>query len=286
MLRTVLCLPACRIPAGCLATYTMIRTFIILLVASTWLQGCATPFSEFYYDFTEGVDLTKDPRVVLPTGDPQLYRGTDPEQDAVRMFQDGYILIGYSQFNAGRVDEDDAVRHAKSLHASVVILYSKYTGSVSGVVPLTLPDTSTTTSQVSGIVHGKPYSGTVETTTYGSTTTYMPYTVHRSDYLATYWMKLSKTPAFGVVIIDLTPENKQHIGSNQGMLIYAVIKGSPAFQADLLEGDILRAIGDSPVFDQDTFNRAVDRYQGTETDVTLFRGTREIHRSVKIGADQ
>jgi len=83
------------------------------------------------------------------------------------------------------------------------------------------------------------YSGTAYTTTYGSKTTYIPYTVHRSDYLATYWIKM-KPPIFGTHIKDLTPEIRQQIGSNKGMLVYAVIKGSPAFEADILKGDVLK----------------------------------------------
>jgi len=88
-------------------------------------QGCATPFAQFYYDKTGGADLTKLPSVVLPTGEPQVYRGNKPEQDALKMFEDNYNLIGYSLFNAGNVDENGAVAQAKKVHASVVILYSK-----------------------------------------------------------------------------------------------------------------------------------------------------------------
>jgi len=49
-----------------------------------------------------------------------------------------------------------------------------------------------------------------------------------------------KPPIFGTHIKDLTPEIRQQIGSNKGMLVYAVIKGSPAFEADILKGDVLK----------------------------------------------
>jgi hypothetical protein len=206
-------------------------------------QGCATLFAQFYYDKTGGADLTKLPSVVLPTGEPQVYRGNKPEQDALKMFEDNYNLIGYSLFNARNVDENSAVAQAKKVHAPVVILYSKYTGSVSGSIPLTLPDTQTSSTSLYGSAYGyggyASYSGTAYTTTYGSKTTYIPYTVHRSDYLATYWIKM-KPPIFGTHIKDLTPEIRQQIGSNKGMLVYAVIKGSPAFEADILKSDVLK----------------------------------------------
>ena len=91
-----------------------------------------------------------------------------------------------------------------------------------------------------------------------------------------------KPPVFGTHIRELTPEIKQQIESNKGMLIYAVIKGSPAFEADILKGDVLRKIGDVSVFDQESFQRALSNYEGKETDVTLFRGNKELHKLVKL----
>lgn len=263
----------------------MIRKFLVGFGVLALLQGCATPFAQFYYDQTGGADLSKLPSVVLPTGEPQVYRGNDQEQDALKMFEDNYNLVGYSSFNAGNVDENGAVTQAKKVNASVVILYSKYTGSVSGSLPLTLPDTQTSSTSLYGSAYGSggyaSYSGTAYTTTYGSKTTYIPYTVHRSDYLATYWIKM-KPPIFGTHIRDLTPEIKQQIGSNKGVLIYAVIKGSPAFEADILKGDVLRKIGDVSVYDQESFQRALSDYESKETNVTILRGEKEITKSVKL----
>lgn len=264
----------------------MIRKFFVVIGVLALLQGCATPFAQFYYDQTGGVDLSKLPSVVLPTSEPQIYRGNDQEQDALKMFEDNYNLVGYSSFNGGNVDENGAVTQAKKVNASVVIWYSKYTGAVSGSVPLTLPGTRTSSTLLSGSSYGSggytSYSGTAYTTTYGTNTTYIPYTVHRSDYLATYWIKM-KPPIFGTHIRDLSPEIKQQIGSNKGVLIYAVIKGSPAFEADILKGDVLRKIEDVVVFDEESFQKALTEYQGREVDVLIVRGDKELHKSVKLG---
>lgn len=262
----------------------MIRKLLVIM-ALVLLQGCAAPFAQFYYDRTGGADLTKLPSVVLPAGEPQVYRGNDQEQDALKMFEDNYNLVGYSSFNAGNVDENGAVAQARKVHASVVILYSKYTGSVSGSVPLTLPDTRTSSTSVYGNVYGSggyaSYSGNAYTTTYGTKTTYIPYTVQRSDYLATYWIKM-KPPIFGTRITDLTPEVKQQIGSNKGVLVFAVIKGTPAFEADILKGDVLRKIGDISIYDQESFQRALSQYEGKQADVTIIRGEKEITKSVRL----
>jgi hypothetical protein len=263
----------------------MVKNSIAVSVLLVLLQGCSTPFAEFYHDNTGDVDLSKAPAVELPTGKPQLFRGNHPEQDTLRMLEDNYRLIGYSSFNAGDVNESDAIAQAKKISAAVVILYSQYTGSVSGSMPLTLPDTTTSSTSMLGSAYGPggyaSYSGTAYTTTYGTKTTYIPYTVHRSDYLATYWIKM-KRPIFGVHIQELTPEIKKQIGSNKGVLIQAVIKGSPAFDADILKDDVLKQIGDIEVFDGDSYQKALSKYEGKEADVFIIRGDNEIHKSVRL----
>lgn len=263
----------------------MIRKFIVKFGILILLQGCATPFAQFYYDQTGGVDLSKLPSVVLPTGEPQVYRGNDQDQDTLKMLEDNYSMIGYSLFNAANIDENGAVTQAKKVNASFVILYSKYTGSTNGSVPLVLPDTKTSSTSLQGSAYGSggyaSYSGTAYTTTYGTKTTYIPYTVHRSDYLATYWIKM-KSPIFGIHIGDITPEIKKRIGSNKGLLVFAVIKGSPAFEADILKGNVLRKIADISVYDQESFQRALSKYEGKEIIVTIFRDEKEIVKSVKL----
>lgn len=264
----------------------MVKKILAVSLLSVLLQGCANPFTKFYYDTSGSDDITKLPTVVLSTGEPQVSRGGDPELDLLRMTEDNYNLVGYSSFNGGNVDENGAIAQAKKVHASVVILYSKYTGTQSGYTPLTLPVTRTSSTSLYGNAYGTggyaSYSGTANTTTYGTKTTYIPYSVDKSDYLATYWIKM-KPPIFGTSIKDLTPEIKQQRGSNKGVLIYAVIKGSPAFEADIINGDILKQIGDVSVFDNDSLQKALGKYEGREVDVVIVRGDKKFHKSVKLG---
>ena len=263
----------------------MIWKFLSMLGVLALLQGCATPFAQFYYDQTGGTDLSKLPTVVFPSGEPQVYRGNDQEQDTLKMFEDNYNLIGYSAFNAGNVDENGAVSQAKKVNATVAILYSKYTGTVSGSVPLTLPDTRTSSTSLYGNAYGSggyaSYSGTAYTASYGTKTIYIPYSVQRSDYLVTYWIKM-KPPIFGIHIRDLTQEIRQQINSNKGVLIYAVIKGSPAFEADILKGDVLKRIGEISVYDHESFQRALTEYEGKETSVSILRGEKEMTKIVRV----
>lgn len=263
----------------------MIKKILAVGVIALLLSGCAAPFSKFYYDQTGGIDITKSSTVVIAEGGPILYQGNKEEDDSLKMREDGYAILGYSSFNAGNVDENDAITQAKKVHASVVIIYSSYTNTVSGAIPLTLPDTQTSSTSLHGNVYGSggyaSYSGNADTTTYGYKTTYIPYSVRRSDYLATYWVKL-KPPIFGTYLRDLTTEVRQEIGSNKGMLITAVIKGSPTFHADIFRGDVLRQIGDIDIYSSESFQKALEKYQGQSVDVLISREGKEVKKTIRL----
>ena len=219
------------------------KRLLILVGIVILLSGCATlenPYSKFYQDRTGGVDLSKSDMVILPKGDPQIFTGSNVDADAQKMFEDGYDLVGFSSFNAGEVDKGKLIAQARKVKAEVVVFYSQYTNTLSGVMPLTLPDNHTVTttytgnSNISGNVYGSRggwanYSGTgssfgtANTTIYGSKTTYIPYSQNRYDYMASYWIKMKK-PIFGVLAIDLTSEQRSKIGTNKGAFVYGVVK--------------------------------------------------------------
>jgi len=169
----------------------MKQKFHLIVAISILLVGCTNPYTKFYLDRTRGVDTT----AIVPTDKPLLFRGNDPDVDYFRMLEDGFNLIGYSNFNgADNVNVSSALKQATKINASVVLVYSKYTNTVSGLVPLTLPDTQTSTTTLYGNVMGPggfaTYSGSASSTTYGTRTMYMPFSVNRYDYFASYWVKL------------------------------------------------------------------------------------------------
>jgi hypothetical protein len=221
---------------------------VLPIVIVGLLHGCATPFADHYHDKMGGVDVASFPRAVISTGEPVLYMGVDKTLDFLRMVEDNYELIGYSSFNAGPLSTEGAIAQAKKVKASVLLWYSQYTGTVSGVVPLTLPKTDTAETNFSGSSGGTSFSGRAYTTLYGTETSYIPYSVSRSDYFVSYWIKKTP-PVFGTRISDLPVEIKQKTGSNKGVLVRAVIKNSPAYKADILGGDVIKKIGNDDLND-------------------------------------
>lgn len=263
----------------------MTRKILILLSTAFVIQGCAAPYSKYYYDKTGGVDITTNPRVIISKSEPKLYRGNDQEKDVQSMLENGYGMVGYSSFNGGNIDENGALLQAKKIHASVVIIYSKYTNTVSSVMPLTLPDTQTSTTTLYGNAYGSGgyanYSGTATTTTYGSETTYIPYSVNRYDHLATYWIKL-KPLILGVQVKELTPEARNEMQSNKGVLVIVVTKGSPAFHSDLLEGDIIKKVDDIDIYDGPELVKQVSEHAGQKVIFTIYRNGVILKKEVQL----
>lgn len=266
----------------------MMNKLLIIGVVAFLIPGCAAPFSKYYYDETGGVDITTSSRVMLSDEEPKLIRGSIEEEDSLKMREDGFKRVGYSLFNGGNVDEKGAIIQAQKVHAAIVIIYSKYTGTESGVRTVVLPATQTSSTSFSGSTYGSggysDFSGKAQTKTQGIKTTYIPYNVRRSDYLATYWVK-GKRPKFGADFKDLTSEIKQEMGSNKGLLIDAVVKGSPAFQADILRGDVLRKIEDIEIYSFEKVVEAVNQYQGHKVSVVIYRNGKEIRKEITFNTD-
>lgn len=266
------------------------RFFLILILLCLLGLGCVKPYSQFYNDETNGLDVTTSPLYEIPDGEPKIINSDfgNIKNDDITMAENGYVRLGNSNFNAKYIGEYGAIAQAKKVHASVVIIYSRYTDTVSGSIPITTPDTQTSTTNFSGNVYGSrggygSYSGTGTTTTHGSKTTYIPYNIRRFDQVATYWIKVKVSLVkCGISLIDLTSEARQASESNRGMLVYAVIKGTPAYQADIINGDILRSVGEIEINSQDSFQEAVEKYAGTEVQVIVWRKGNEIKKNIKL----
>ncbi|MFZ0033371.1 MAG: PDZ domain-containing protein [Sedimentisphaerales bacterium] len=258
------------------------KNAIVLLPFLLFFWGC-NPYSQFYQDCTRGKDILWDEsRVIISTDEPKLRQGFDPEADAKHMVENGYCLIGQSCFNAGEISRDAAVEQAKKVHADTVIVYSQYTNTISGSMPSTMPNTQT--SYHSGSIYGSGggfanYSGS--STTYGTQTTYMPYSIRRYDYYASFWVKV-KPGRLGIFLDNLTDELRKKIESNKGIYVVAVVKGSPAFNNDILTGDIIRKINDIEVIDTMHVNNILREYKEKEIKLEIFRDGKTITKQIQL----
>lgn len=216
----------------------MTKKLIGLLIAISLLSGCAT--NEYRNFYTGYVDPKTHPHLeALSSGEePQVYTSDDLDRDILTLRAKGYGVVGASGFNAEYQDQADAVAQAKDIGASLVLLSWEYTDTETSTTTLFLPDTQTT--YFSGTVSGSA-------TTYG--TSAMPITTNkrRYDQTAVYLAKFKKKPRFGIQGEDLDSKMRRELGRNTGMLIEVVVEETPAFYANVLAGDVLIQVDDTPI---------------------------------------
>ena len=267
------------------------NTLWIVLLGIFLVGGCAKPYAQYYHDLIQGQDTSN---LIFTTEEPKLIMGSNNlEDDKLKMLENGYIPIGYSDFTGPKFNENQAIDKAKELKASVVIVYSKFVDAQSGVRPVVLPDVKTTQSSGQATAYGSAYGsggyasgsatayGTGTTTTYGTKTIYQPYSIDRFAQGAVYWVK-RKSSIFGAGFADLTPELKQKIGSNKGVLITAIGNETPAFSADILRGDIIRKVNNNDIVDAKQFAGTIDSNANKKIKITLLRDGKEIVKEVKL----
>jgi hypothetical protein len=282
---------------GFFVPYTSLSLMAGGLMKKQWLFvivmlsiGCARPYAQYYHDNIRGMDTSF---LIFTTEEPKLFNGTDPKEDSLKMVEEGYALLGYSSFTGQKFNENQAIDKAKELKASVVVVYSKFFDTKSGIRPVVIPDIKTSTSSGKATAYGSAFGsggyasgsatayGTGTTTTYGTQTIYQPYSIDRFEQGATYWAK-TKGSISGIVPIDLPPELRQKIGSNKGVLIVAVIKQSPAFSADILRGDIIKKINNVEIIDLKVFMVTMFQSANKKVTITLLRDGKEIVKEVKL----
>jgi PDZ domain len=253
------------------------------------LSGCATGYKEFYRQaqgMTPEVIAARraTPAPVLPTV--ERSRPGEPQQVLDAYMKRGYVTIGNSFFNSGRSEsEEGALRQAKDVGADLVLLLDpKYTGSTTSSIPFTQPTTTTSYSTGSATAYRPGGSvtayGSGTTTTYGSATSYIPVTTHRSDYGAIFFVK--QNWVLGLSTRDLNDSERQELQSNKGVVVRIVVDRTPAFDADILIGDVVSAIDGLTVSNAQSFNDILRERRGKPVQMALLRRGQTIEKTIRL----
>ncbi|KMV30342.1 hypothetical protein AB733_11700 [Photobacterium swingsii] len=210
----------------------------VFCIAAFSLQGCAiNPYTEFYQSYVDGKDLGNYSYVLKKGEEPEVLKGDFDKVISIRdsYLRNNYKQIGYSSFNGSKSSSDSAIKQAKKVGATVVLIASEYASTENIQQTLLLPQTSTTNT------FGMVGNSTVNLygTTQSMQQTTLNKTIDRYDQAAAYLVKLKKEPVFGAVVSALDFKQKQEINSNKGVEVKIIIDGSPAYLNDVLEGDIL-----------------------------------------------
>jgi len=201
----------------------------------------------------------------------------DIDADIGRMYRQGMIPIGYTLFESGNDKTRDGERWGEELGASHIIVGVDLTSSRSASIPLTLPNTTTSTTNGNASVFGSSGSATgtfnSTTTTTENQTTYIPITRNRFAKSAIYFAPEPKFGA-GIYTRQVSAEEMQELGTRFAIAVRYVRDFSPAYYADILPGDIILKINGKPadpniwwaeILDGEPDSIEVIRRGGTET---------------------
>ena len=265
----------------------MIFKFISVVLLTLFLMGCGSnPYKDFYQPNPQMVQAPKEKKEQIKEYPVEIIRvGGNPddlEKSIQNYSRSGFGILGYSNFQASEVNDDQLIAQAREVGATKALLGVKYLRTNSGSMPLTLPNTQTTfhSGSLSGYGGYGSYSGT--STTYGTRTTYIPYSVNRYEYIAAYLKKI--TYKLGIRYdLELPNEIKQKLGTHKGVLIKTVVKNSPAYNADILEGDVIKKMNGLIVDDGrhlDLYLKGLD--SGENVQFEILRNNEKILKQVTL----
>ena len=224
-------------------------------------------------------------RVGPPPPIPAVDHTSNPE-GVKAVARHGYGVIGISNFTSGhRESEAEAIAQGQKIGADLVLIIDpRYSGTVSGQVPIVIPTVDTSVTRGSATAYGSGGTatayGTSTTTTYGTQTDYVPYSVNRYQFAAIFFIK--RHYSLGVNFRDLTDQERQAIQSNSGVYVGNVVDDTPAFNSNVLVGDIITSINGRTIPNRDTATQICKELSGHTVSIRLMRNGRAIEKSVHL----
>lgn len=273
------------------------RTMVILLTLS--LGGCVNGFEKYYTPVAGAEKITSSPYLEKPPAQPQLFaHSADVQADFKNMAENGFVMIGSSSFYgpANKVSKGQAIEEAKRIGAAVVLVKSSYKDTLSGTIPYTVANpTQYATVNTTGTVNSYGSAG-YATGDYNSTSTVampggystynIPYNISRNDFFASYWVKQDTAKMrLGIRYVPLPPEVRNRLQRNTGLFVPIVMRGTPAFRANILEGDVILKVNGEDVIDPPGFERQLTQLAGRPVEFSIMRGAEPIDIKVTLNAN-
>ena len=197
--------------------------------------------------------------------DTKIYAGMNKEKDNIRMLEDGYDLMGTSAFQGPFTEPNQALKHAQSIEADVVLVYDRKINEM------------TRTERLRQIhAEMKKSSKSEKNSVIEVSEADLQDKNSKFDFYATYWAKLPQ-PILGLHVIKLIKKNSDTKEKKEeaGLKVIAVIKDSPAFKAGIEKGDVVLKLNDLNVDSPEDFSKVVQKNQGTKVSIKYIRDDEE-----------
>ena len=172
--------------------------------------------------------------------------GTSSIEEVIyNQFSEGYLVIGTSAFTSHNAYEFSAKNQAVKVTADRLVIFQPTVLDKSAfVMPMTTYNNSSSYSTFSGNVNGNRFSGNSFTNTLTPSTTYFQGIQTTYGYRAAYFIRVN--PAMGALFKNLTPEETNRVGRNDGVRLVAVMRGSKMYNCNVLVNDVLFSINGKP----------------------------------------
>ncbi|WP_445784117.1 PDZ domain-containing protein [Sphingorhabdus sp.] len=231
-------------------------TCIALALALAWAPtASAGLFEDFFQASPPEILVEAEPAKTLP----RIQVTNDINADYRLMEENGYIEIGRSVWRGRYEDPKKSIKKAKKIKAEVVLFTYQYLGSESG-----------------GSMY-MPHPGSVP----GGLA--VPITFHTYDVAALYLSKIRPEKiGFGIVHRFMTPQEVQQIGTNKAAVVEFVRRGSAAFDADLLTGDVVLSIAGQDFSNKEKMDQVKTDYAGQTVPVELVRNGKRMTLPITV----
>jgi PDZ domain len=259
-------------------------------LAMLLLAGCASNgYEKFYTAQPKAAELVASPLIDKPPKEPLLV--TVSQQNAQATFRDlarhGYVPIGESSFYgpARRTSNDQAIEQAKKVGASLVTVGVSFRDTLTGSNQFTLPGAPvTSTVNTVGNVNGYGYSANSTVTSPGAPVTYnIPYAVDRNNYDAVFWVHEGADKfKLGAKTDELPANLVTRFHRNTGVYCPLIIVGTPAFKANILDGDVIVKIDDRDVIDVQSFRDQLVKLSGQPVTLQILRGDETLNLKLTL----
>jgi len=236
----------------------MLKIILNLFVLVLLFNGCThiNTYQQYYRNNGNAIQFSK-PNVDT---EPEILTNLnydDIVKNRKNLLQDGFNVIGTSEFTGTEIHSkyEDIKFIANQLQAQKVLSYSKSLGQING-------------GSVSTYVGYGVYMNT-------------PIVTNRFAYYAEYY-QISKKKSCGCYVMDLTDDMKRKIGSNRGVMIDSIVKKSPAYESNLISGDIILTMNEVPIDDKEYFYDLLTKNYGKEVIFYIYRDGKYLSIRLKL----
>jgi len=250
---------------------------------------------------------------------PEVYYLTNPELETVGIIENGFVSLGYSFFEQQKFDDQkQAIKFAKKIGASLVLIHSKYNRTeklyddvgaayavssappINNIDPLNTPNVTLSydfsskklTRKIDLNTAVESWNIPKEKRNYyaipnGNGAIVIPNkndpnNVTINTYFASFWGKTNYPPALGVKVNDVRNEIKDKLKLRDGVSVWAVDKNSPASKANIYRGDILLSINKEPIKNALSMGTLIRKNVGKTIRLEIYRNKKNIYKEIKL----